>query len=420
MTFYTSGLKTHLMDAIHHSDFQTEFRFKPDTVYLTNARLANVGATAGTSANNYNPLVGNAAIIQSIHLYDGNQMLDQLLEFPQWAGFSSFNNRNQKNVDSQKVLSCTGLGYNYSNLDVPADDGATFGATHAKIEQHFIPKEANTTAATTAKGWLSLKSILPFLDNSLYLPTSIYKNLRLVIQYNSKPNVILGNAATPLEPFLIVDEIVDDQKQNQITKSYKGVQFQAIEHDRVYLDAATAGNVQTNTFTIGGFDNKRVGRLIVVNSATDATLIGQDKATIGCGSQSVYKQKIQLRINGQNRFWSSGIGRPMERLAKLTDTWGTMNAFPGSSDVDILNKTNVVANDILQYVSRFDYFGCSVGDEVLELQLDYSRTGTPFTSGVPATSGNQASNQALQLNVFAEVLKSISVGGGGKYTIAYA
>lgn len=412
MTFYTSGLKTHLMDAIHHSELQTEFRFKPDTVYLSNARLANVGATC-TSAANYNPLVGNAAIIQSIHLYDGNQMLDQILEFPQWAGFSSFNNRNQKNVDSQKVLSCTGLGYNYSNLDKPATGGAAFEATHAKIEQHFTPKQANT-AANTAKGWLSLKSILPFLDNSLYLPTSIYKNLRLVIQYNSKQNVVVGEAAAPLEPFLIVDEIVDDQKQNQITKSYKGVQFQAVEHDRVYLPSITPDTVATNTFTIGGFDNKRVGRLIVVNSATDSTQITADTATVGCGSQSVYQQKIQLRINGQNRFWSSGIGRPMERLAKLTDTWGTMNAFPGSSDVGILNKTNVVAGDILQYVSRFDYFGCSVGDEVLELQLDYTRTGTAVSTG------NAASNQALQLNLFAEVLKSVTVGGGGLYTIAYA
>ena len=415
MTFYTSGLKTHLVDAIHHSDLQTEFRFKPDTVYLSNARLANVGATSASAAK-YNPLVGNAAIIQSIHLYDGNQMLDQILEFPQWAGFSSFNNRNQKNVDSQKVLSCTGLGYNYSNLDRPATGGATFEAIHAKIEQHFTPKQANTdanTAAATAKGWLSLKSILPFLDNSLYLPTSIYKNLRLVIQYNSKQNVVVGQVATPLEPFLIVDEIVDDQKQNQITKSYKGVQFQAIEHDRVYLQNITPNTVSTETFTIGGFDNKRVGRLLVVNSATDSAQILIDTATVGCGSQSVYQQKIQLRINGQNRFWSSGIGRPMERLAKLTDTWGTMNAFPGSSDVGILNKTKVVANDILQYVSRFDYFGCSVGDEVLELQLDYSRTGTN-------AGGNLASNQALQLNLFAEVLKSVTVGGGGKYTIAYA
>ena len=104
----------------------------------------------------------------------------------------------------------------------------------------------------------------------------------------------------------------------------------------------------------------------------------------------------------------------MERLAKLTDTWGTMNAFPGSSDVGLLNAQYTIAGDILPYVSRFDYFGCSVGDEVLELQLDYSRTGTAVTNG------NAASNQALQLNVFAEVLKSVSVGGGGKYTIAYA
>lgn len=412
--FYNGGLKTHLMDPIHHSSLQTEFRLKPNTAYLSNLRLVNVGVTVPAAAA-YNPLVGAVANIASIHLFDGNQMLDQILEFPQWAGFSSFNRPNQKNVDAQKVLARTGLGYNYSESDYP-DANGTDNVTHAKIEQHFTPLGANTAASgTTAKGWLSLKSILPFLDNSAYLPTSIYKNLRLVIQYSNAKNTTVNNNQLPttLEPMLIADEVLDPNKQSSIANSYKGVQFQAIEHDRVYLNAfptgAQAGDTQEQTFTVGGFDNKRVGRIVVVNSLTDATAIDADVATVGLGSQSQYNQKIQLRVNGQSKFWQSGIARPMQRLAKLTDTWGTMNAFPGSSDVGILNSAAVISSTIAQYVSRFDYFGCSVGDEVLEFQIDYSRDYVD----------DAKSKTALQLNIFAEVLKSVSVGNGG-YTIAYA
>jgi hypothetical protein len=399
------------MDPIHHSSLQTEFRFKPNTAYLSNLRLANLGVTVATAAA-YNPLVGAASNIASIHLFDGNQMLDQILEFPQWAGFSSFNRPNQKNVDAQKVLARTGLGYNYSESDYP-DANGTDNEAHAKIEQHFVPGNANSTAATTAKGWLSLKSILPFLDNSAYLPTSIFKNLRLVIQYSNAKNTTVNNNQLPttLEPMLIADEVLDPNKQSSITNSYKGVQFQAIEHDRVYLNAFVSGgsSTQEQTFTIGGFDNKRVGRIVVVNSLTDTGAIDSDVATVGLGSQSQPRQKIQLRVNGQSKFWQSGISRPMERLAKLTDTWGTMNAFPGSSDVGVLNSTNVISSSITQYVSRFDYFGCSVGDEVLEFQIDYSRD---FVDDAKFKT-------ALQLNIFAEVLKTVSIGNGG-YTIAYA
>lgn len=181
-----------------------------------------------------------------------------------------------------------------------------------------------------------MKSILPFLDNSAYLPTSIYKNLRLVIQYSNAKNTTVNNNQLPttLEPMLIVDEVLDPNKQSSIANSYKGVQFQAIEHDRVYLNAfptgAQAGDTQEQTFTVGGFDNKRVGRIVVVNSLTDATAIDADVATVGLGSQSQYNQKIQLRVNGQSKFWQSGIARPIfvtdDGIATLANELQSSNA----------------------------------------------------------------------------------------------
>ena len=85
MTFYNASLKTHLVDPIYDtSKFQTEFRLQGDTVYLSNMRLLDVGCTVD-SAVAYNALAGAYSVIKSIHLYDGNQLLDQLLEANIWA-----------------------------------------------------------------------------------------------------------------------------------------------------------------------------------------------------------------------------------------------------------------------------------------------------------------------------------------------
>ena len=418
MTFYTSGLKTHLIDPIHDStNFQSEFRLKSDTVYLSNLRLANIGAKVNTAAP-YNPLAGAAAIIKSIHLYDGNQMLDQILEFPVWAGWTSYNTPNQKNVDAQKTLARSNMGFTYSDADRPATDGSAYQPTHAKIQKHFAPLDSNTNAdadTQTATAWLSLKTMLPMLDASLYLPTTVYKDLRLVIQYNTDVTQVANGARslTSIEPLLIADEITSVDKQDSIGKSYNGVSFRAIEHDRVVVplqNSGNAGDVQSQTYTVNGFDNKNVGRMLIVNTPSNATVIDNDDAK-GLGSHSQYNQIIQLRVNGQNRFWKNGISRPNERLATLTDTWGTCNSIPGGSDIGIANATNIIHNNAALTAS-FDYFGAHIGDEVVELQIDYSRE-------VSHAAQPDRYKQMLRLNLFGEVLKQISVSGS-RYNIAYA
>ena len=348
MSFYTAGLKTHLVDAVHdNSNFRTEFRLHPDTVYLANFRIANLGCHVDAKGK-YNALTGTQGVIKSIHLYDGNQLLDQILQFPLWSAFTSYNTSNQRNMDMQKVLNRTDLGFTFADRDDPVDNGSALDP-HARISPRFAPEQANTkTSGATAKGWLSLKGMLPLLDASLYMPTGVFKNLRLVLQYETAAAKIVqgATASATEEPLLIVDEILDPNKQKSINSGYKGLTFMSIEHDRLYLEALNASDaVNSVTSTVSGFDNKTINRILIIN--TPVTASGNNSHNGGFnenymdrGSVAQLNQKIQLRVNGENRFARDGITRPNERLAKLTDVWGTCNSIPGS------NQTNLASSSI--------------------------------------------------------------------------
>ena len=145
----------------------------------------------------------------------------------------------------------------------------------------------------------------------------------------------------------------------------------------------------------------------MVNTSTNAAFIGND-TTKGLGSTSQYNQKVQIRVNGQNKYPRDGVTRPNQRLAKLTDVWGTCNSFPGSNEIYLSNAANVVAE--INRIGNYDYFGCHIGEKVEDLQIDYSRENV--------ATMNLRYNQQLMLNLFAEAQKQIAVGSGG-YSVKY-
>lgn len=448
MTFYTSGLKTHLLDPVQHSsNFRTEFRLHPNTVYLSNFRLANVGVSnTSTNESFYNSLVGTHGVIRSIHLYDGNQLLDQILEANIWSAFTAYNRSNKDNNNQQTWLNRNAQGYAYKGADVPNNGNQTHTDANASIQLRHTgrAKARNDAQGIVTQGYLSLKGLLPMLDASNYVPSTVFKDLRLVIKYDGPSSskavfkdddtgIQITKATGTAEPLLIVDEIVSPERQSQITSGYKGVNFLAIEHDRAVVPAFDTpdGNFQSTTLLINGFDNKTIRRLLIVNTQTNTNSIMRCVDFKGLGSAAQHQQKIQLRVNGQNIYSGSGVTRPMERLARLTDTWGTCNSFPGTANtylqqVEIPGQqaaNDVVDTTLIKRFGQLDYFGAGINDRILELQIDYSRL--PINGKLNDTSlnpgqqnGGHTYKQQLFLNLFAEAQKRISVQGGG-YSVLY-
>lgn len=423
MSLYTAAIKTHVIDPIRDiPNARTEFRLPAgDHVFLANMRLMNLGAVTTNRAATLNALTGTYGIIKQIALYDGSVLLDQVLVAPQLMGFKLYNKSNDKSRDESKFLACNNLGFSMQGVD--------FGAgNRAAITQYLASPQANITDDTTARGWLSLRAVFPFLAESEYVPTNVFKNPRLVVQYDLTDTRVIPDAGDTVdeqaEPLLVVDELVDDALAMNVMQSYAGVQYRTIEHDRVIVPpiVATAGDPspsQTTNFVINGFDNKTVNRVLMINTPrrnTTNTLTG------GLESVAQRGQKTQWRVNGANRLPRDGDGwnRPNQRLAHLADTWGECNAPVVGHVPGIADSANVVATAAAPLIGALDYCGLIIGDRVRELQLSYTRVGEyDVAAATPADQLQTLYNQELELNIYGEVEKSVAPDGRGGYNVRY-
>lgn len=419
MSFYNSGIKTHLIDPVFNRDnFQSEFRLNDNTVYLSNWRLANVGIKA-TAGGKFNALVGTYGVIKSIHLYDDNQLLDQILEAQIWQAFLGYNQNNNNERDLNRYLARNGMGFTFDHnkqIDVYLP---TFGPN--------VNGPRNSTDPSPS-GWLNLKTLFPFLDSSMYVPSNVFTRLRLVVQYDK--DIYLGTSVPDktTEPLLIVDELVNDSVKSNVMKNYKGVTYDCIEHDRVVLDAIPGNDTeQERTFNVNGFNNKTLHRLLIVNTPTqtpapraDETAFSQVYGNLGSAAQ--HNEEIMVRVNGSNKLPRDGLTRPNQRLAMLTDTWGTCNAYPGSNVTWLYNSANTDANQAndnagvvlnpLDRIGHLDYCGLMVNEYINELEVTFKRKSLT----------NNITKQQLLLNLFGQVRKSVVMKGGSggqRYNVMY-
>ncbi len=417
MAFYTSGIKTSILDAnFDKTNFQTTFTFMEDTLYLPNLRLLNVGVVG--SNEKYNELVGSYGVIRSIALYDGNTLLDQVLECGRWLGWKNFNSSNDSNKNLNNVLSHNALGFTFQGQDTTSPS--------AKVRSFQEAGSSNTTETTAQKGWLSLKSVMPFLDaHSGGIPTNIYKRLRLVVQYSTdKDNYIKDTTSnySSIEPVLVADEMVDSSEKSSMMSNYKGVNYVGIEHDRVVVPAvnptvADKNPKQEKNFLVNGFTNKKVNRMLLVNTPTQqSTWKNGNVNNAYSNMRSVHQleQPVQVRVNGQNLYPGNGITRPNQRLARLTDTWGTVNSV--SNDLHLENASNHFTD--IKTLGQLDYQALNLaGRRIQELQVQYSRKGD-YDDTPAAIQSQKKLNQQLILNMYGEVQKSVNVSGG-RYVLGY-
>tara|TARA_R110002096_G_scaffold17529_1_gene60774 strand:- start:146 stop:598 length:453 start_codon:yes stop_codon:yes gene_type:complete len=143
------------------------------------------------------------------------------------------------------------------------------------------------------------------------------------------------------------------------------------------------------------------------------------------GSIACFKEELQIDLNGHTLFNSDGITSDNERLALLTDNFGPCSTYPFANglaynDVDANNRSSLISvgNDV---ISNLDYYGFLVQSEVSDLQINFRRVGV-YIQGVGGTTditATSSANQALELNLFAEVFKSVTSDNRGGYLVNY-
>ena len=415
MAFYSdSNVKTRILDPkIYVPNARCTFELDAsEAAYLPNLRLANIGTTS--AANDYNTLLGSAALIRSIRLLDGKQELSALNAAQFYRGFQNINNTNSENNAVQSNLACNSLGLSILGTD-------------REIDRVAVTYGSNTTTANTNSAFIDLKQMLPFLNAMSHLPTAVFQNLRLEVEFAANPaDQILAdtaNALTTLRPILIVDVLENPKVVNALNKSLNAVAWSEVEHDQFVIPQSAndgggpdQGITQNTNVKLNGFNNKILDRLLIVKEISDpAKELAGGTTVQGYGkyaSQACYNQKLQLRINGSNIFPRQGIVGNNERLGYIVDTWGDCSAFPGSNVYGM--DTGPIMQNGDRHRGQADYMGAYIGQSIQDLQVEYSRVG--LTDG----GLKKATTSTLIAHCYGEVRKTWQLIGNGQYNIAYA
>jgi len=416
MTTYNSSVKSWTIDPqFNKSKLRSEFRLDRGypALYTTNMRLLNIGCSVSvaddeTATSRYNYVLGNGAVIRSIYLYDGKRQLDAIVNFQPYFAFKNQLKPNSSESDTEKGLKHHGLGFAY-NRDIQST-GTTLNP--AKISEWYpnAPNVPQKDESATPMGWIDLKSIFPLLQNMDFVHMGIFPDLKVVVEYTTA-NVVTTVTAPAKQstvkdttlPLLVADEILNTELANKVMADFKVVNWSAIESEQVYLPADSS----EKTFQLSGCNNKTLGRMLLVKTPTTSA----SKVYLRAESSAQISEEYQLTINGSNLLPNGGvINSPNLALALLSDTFQNMNCHTGSSD----SGFHGADTRVVEYADRcghLSYFGLLVNQQIVKnIQLNYKR--------LLRTGGADQYKQALNINVFYEVAKSIVKTKDG-YNVLY-
>lgn len=422
MSLYSNGkIKSVIIDPSNYrANVRAEFRLDGDRIYKSDLKLANVGLTIDDATNNNvnNKLAGVGSLIKRIALLDGKTELDSCNEVHRYYGFEQLLDENAGNESENRYLINNSQGLRTSEAD-------------KKLVNLKPAKKIATTAGATAEGIINVKDMLPLLRSLDMLDTSkTFQNLRLHVEYETDAKLLssdVEHTVTTLEPVLLCDVIEDPQDIAGMLKLMPPmVQFNKIEHDIINVPVAAADGsaitaaVQTVSKKVRGFDNKRVGRLLAVKTYSNGNKAKTTNAVddVGnLGSIAGYDEVFNVRVNGKNILTRKGNDKaPNARLAMVVDAYGDMASYFGSNLISIDNNDALVTDGVKR-TGRLDYFGVVINDDIQDLQFSYDRTNLA-TDNDDSDKQQVKTNAGLDIHLYAEVAKTLSMGANG-YNVQY-
>jgi len=459
MSVYSTSVASDIIDPTFMSQSRCEFRLQNrGQSYMTNMKLGGLGLVVGAAAGSvpYARGVGVAGIISRIRLMDSEQLLDELRDVNSWMCFKSFlrSNAHAADIDLPKAAGGGGRGFTSSTSQI--------------IESTPAMEPLAYTDIDTSYGTLDLREVFPFLSTVKHLNTKVYKNLRVIIEWETNLSKSLQDtaaAATKGTPFLMVDEIMDAALVSALDKDMLSgpVEFDAVEVDKMALPeipgiAAKTGAAlndelqQDVTLRANGFNGKFCKRMMLQKMYSDAGLLKNGTAVRGLGlngSVAMHKEAINLRLNGRNVLAGAGINSPARLAMSIADAYGDLNCVPyghiesvgldgGIAATAAVNcpagvpitSPNVAVADVgaavlaqqNALVGQYAYAGFVVHERAANLALRYVRSGHPqSTAAFPTgtTSARGGDSEGLTLSLWGEVVKTLTVNPDMSYRIDY-
>tara|TARA_R110000796_G_scaffold10915_1_gene36562 strand:- start:2977 stop:4341 length:1365 start_codon:yes stop_codon:yes gene_type:complete len=436
---------------------RAEFRLDHhDVAYLSSGCYLSLGAHATNALLtevNYNRRAGVAGLVRSLRLLDGATVLAQLDNAGSWMAFRGLNKDNA-DAFSKKMMPCSATALMQNGIA-----NYLVQETISTADEATQRGQPGISEATCSLGYIAITEFLKELETLRVLPTRVFTNLRLVVEFSTDLTAMLqqqssnaGAAVSNLEqvrPILVVESVSDPAVIQSMIADMSNVRMDCIESDQFALASVAAGR-QSVSQQLRGFNSKIVNRLLIVNQPTsntdgilqtaeDGTEAVNPTVALDSGRLNSLVQNqltINARVNGSNVFQGQGLGFDTtqtgtvgcgtnHRLGTLTDTWGDVAicaggnscglVFTGLNDEGTIN--NLLGVNMGQFFYGSDYTGFRVMDRVSHLEIDYGRS---FVVGGGANNimNSSTPNQALNVIVYAEIPKVVQIQNGS-YRVAY-
>lgn len=430
MSFYSDGkVKSEIMDAVYYSENdRVEFRLDRGTI-MNNLTIANLGLFDGVALNDgnkarYDFMVGTKAVIKNIHLYDGKVSLQSIHNVNRVAAANQRLKSNNVNGNIERFTNKHFLGYRLSaqsgQVAFRDVDSLNFDNDDSKIA--VSDNKLNVNA-----GLVPVSELLPIVAKMSCLPSSIFSQLRLVIEFESDNRKLITNTThaadlKTLKPVLLIDRVVDDATESSLIAKLDSFEFNTYEDTNINIPAVANGVRETVEQKTLAFNNKFVTRLRTqlkyANPALHRNAVRERHSGRLGDSFNVNLRGVQYRVNGAQLLPRGELVGDNRRLALYIDTYGDVNMT--HKDAQSYANETVQQNGVVgignaasnSFNGCYDVDGIYVGKMIEELQITFSRTGTNDGSN-PSRYNNQ-----LILFIEAEIKKQIDFGAGG-YKVGY-
>jgi len=410
---------------------QCEFRIPRDKVFSNSVYLEKLGLIDTANGNNiqYNGLAGALSLVKNAVLLDNGVEIDSCKNCTSLTAFRNklrLTKRILNKLDSEK------------SSRAASSFKSKIAANGSITVQRIGPVDTETLKqdeAITEDGFIQLSFFFPILNQLSSVDTNLFTDLRVRLEFNSELSKLLNrtdlNNIQQIVPVLRLQEI-EDPKLSASMAIKSNVSWIAYEHDRYSIPAnagSATGQEQTTSVRMNGIRNKSIGRVLIQKAyATEsAATTGDDYANYA--SRSLFKEKIQVRVNGANLFAEGGLGgdKVMDIMATTTDAWGeyTMIPYegehgkgPGAYNATATNwQINTYVN--VRVANKGSYIGFNVQDKANDFFIEHKRTCVTGDKNLETMSGaGSASLAALTVNVYFEVKKMLMVSNG-KYVVQY-
>lgn len=420
----------YLDPSYNSSKFRTEFRIPNNLVVYSDMEVLNVGLQKTDNGDTKYNSFGAFNIIKSIEVYDGSTLLDQVQAFDIYQSWKQVSRSNADNQSNSRALAGGDLGYlNFGKYEYAANGAEN---VNPKIVP-FIPAYTNELYGADASEAdkkkngkvLSLPDYLGIFKGLMYFPPNVFKDLRIVINYNSNvADAVIDRTGTyeTLEPFMSLRYEENEEMAMARMKQFSGGVFNSVEHASVVLPenpvADDTTEVQEQSYFIKSYNDKYITDLVMIKTPNNSATYTSGNNThpySKYGSVAQCEFEVQNRYNGVTQFPNKLRGAN-RTLAMLVDS---VNGLTMATAQNLVQVAEGGFQDF--YNDRFlggqaAYSGWRVDDLVKEWKMDVQRRCPGDPAGQPNT--NLAQRQSLTLNMFATSRKSIVPTANG-YIVQY-